>query len=286
MTSNLSTKKRKKTVTENEAASLFYFEKVLPDDSCCDFKCKICPNVVRTMKPGSGFSNLFSHVNGNHPNYQKEMAAYGSPSVNQILNFFLPAKYKNIYSWLDWVIGEGLPFHTVEKVLTKKYSKLEPVSVKTLMKYIHKFTLQVEQSIKRLLPDKFCLLFDGWTLDGQSTQFIGIFATFMSNGAVEKVLLAFQPLFDESDFSAQSHMELLQYILISFGKDFTNLVCLIGDNCNTNIATAKLCGVPLIGIEFISTCLKNNTRILSFFQFIFAFFQDMLLIFRMCFSQV
>lgn len=254
--SNLQTKKRKKTVTENEAASLFYFVKVSSDDSCYDFRCKICPNVVRTMKPGSGFSNLFSHVTGHHPNYQKEMAASGSLSGgNRSLDFFLPSKYKNIYSWLDWIIGEGLPFHTVEKVLTKKYSKLEPISVKTLMKYMNKFTMQVELSIKLLLPDKFCLLFDGWTLDGQSTQFIGIFATFMSNGIVEKVLLAFQPLLDESDYSAQSHMELIQNILISFGKDFSNVVCLIADNCNTNIATAKLCGVPLIGI-YLLNCLS------------------------------
>jgi hypothetical protein len=108
----------------------------------------------------------------------------------------------------------------------------------------------VESYIKSSLPDKFCVIFDGWTLEGQSTQFIGIIASFVNKGKVEKALLAFQPLLDESDFSAESHKILIETILTSFGKKLSNVVCIIGDNCPTNVATAKLCGVPFIGIIF------------------------------------
>src|SRR5687767_11638594 len=99
----------------------------------------------------------------------------------------------NIYGWLDWIVGEGKPFNTVEKPLTLKYSKLEPICIETFMKYMTLCTKQVESSIKSSLPDKFCVVFDGRTLEGQSTQFIGIFASFINKEEkIEKDLLAFQ----------------------------------------------------------------------------------------------
>lgn len=240
-------KKRKKSISEHERISLFYFQ-LLPN-SDRNYKCKLCPNIERTQKPGSGYSNLYSHVQSHHPNYRTETKPNDSGQTT--LNFMLPSKFKNIYSWLEWVIGEGLTFNIVEKELTRKFSNLDPICIKTLMQYMNKVTIQVENTLKNLLPSKFCLLFDGWTLDGQSTQFIGIYATFISNGVVMRPLLAFQPLLDESDYSSQSHKDLIVTILESFGKSLANVVCLIGDNCNTNIATAKLCRVPLIGLIII-----------------------------------
>jgi len=85
---------------------------------------------------------------------------------------------KNIFSWLDWIINEGLPFNTVTKPLTRKYSQLSAISIGTFMKAMSELTLKVEKTIKDILPDKFALVFDGWTLEGTSTHYIGIFATF------------------------------------------------------------------------------------------------------------
>ncbi len=58
------------------------------------------------------------------------------------------------------------------------------------MKYIEKLTKKVEQKIRRLLPDKFALLFDSWTKGG--THCLGIFATYLfkSEKWYDKVLLA------------------------------------------------------------------------------------------------
>lgn len=88
------TTKKRKTQTEHETASLFYFEKVSPDAN--DFKCKVCPNVLRTMKPGSGYSNLFSHVSEHHKNYKTETALSGSTTSKgtlflKIINLFIRA---------------------------------------------------------------------------------------------------------------------------------------------------------------------------------------------------
>ena len=56
-----------------------------------------------------------------------------------------------------------LPFTFVEKEMTRKYSNLEDISYKTLMKYMHALTKKVEGKIKDEIPDRFALIFDGWT---------------------------------------------------------------------------------------------------------------------------
>lgn len=128
-------------------------------------------------------------------------------------------------------------------------------------------TVAVETKISKMMPDKFPLIFDGWTLEGVSTHYVAIFARWMDpsvNGTLLvklylvlhdlitladpiKVLIAFTPLLTEEDMSSESHKELIEYVLEIFGKDLTNVVCLVGDNCNVNKSLATLCELPLIG---------------------------------------
>jgi len=49
------------------------------------------------------------------------------------------------------------------------------------------------------------------------------------------------------DLSAQSKADLLIARLQLYGKDFTNVICIIGDNCSTNKRVADIIGVPLVG---------------------------------------
>lgn len=60
--------------------------------------------------------------------------------------------------------------------------------------------------------------------------------------------MAFSPLFDESDFTAESHYDFITNVLENiFQKSWNNVVCLSGDNCATNKALANLAGKPLVG---------------------------------------
>ncbi len=151
---------------------------------------------------------------------------------------------------------------------------------------MHELTLIVEKKIKDTLPDFFALVFDGWTLDGTSTHYVGIFATFLTSkgtfiydilkcsfislslsifpslyvplfntschlifeGTNERVLLGFSPLLDETEFTADNHLELIEEILERFGKGLKNVVCFVADNCATNVSIAKKAVIPLIGI--------------------------------------
>jgi hypothetical protein len=78
-------------------------------------------------------------------------------------------------------------------------------------------------------------------------------------------------LLDESDYSAASHKEFIEYVLGDiFGKNLDNVVCLTGDNMNTNQALANLCKKPLVGcsahrfnLEVQKYLLDNHDALLS-----------------------
>jgi hypothetical protein len=63
-----------------------------------------------------------------------------------------------------------------------------------------------------------------------------------------KALLAFTPLLEEENYTSQNHKESMEFILEVYDKDIsTNVICLVGENCNVNKALADLCDLPLIG---------------------------------------
>ena len=137
--------------------------------------CKMC-FISRSQAKGTGRTNLMNHLATTHPTYQSIMAEKKDPS--SLKQYFTP-KSSNICGWLDWIITNGLPFSSVSDPLFRKYSNLESISVETYMKYMALLTISVEDEIRNLLPDVFSLIFDGWTLDGTSTHFIALYASFM-----------------------------------------------------------------------------------------------------------
>ena len=57
---------------------------------------------------------------------------------------------------------KGLPFSFVEDESTRQFSELEPISKQSLLSYMEKNTVSVEESIKAELPSKFGIVIDGW----------------------------------------------------------------------------------------------------------------------------
>ena len=177
--------------------------------------------------------------------------------------FAAPDRVVNVISWLDWIVMEGKPFNTVQKERTRKYSKLKPISIKTFMKYMRVLTKSVEKAVAAELPDQFALVIDGWSLDGvlihltsaflflysgQSTHYLGIFASYLLDVRPKLVLLAFTTLLDEIAFTAAVHKQVIVDTLTVFQKSLDNVVCIVSDNCNTMLSLADLCGVPLLGL--------------------------------------
>ena len=137
------------------------------------------------------------------------------------------------------------PFSSVEDPLTRKYVKLDPISVTTLMKYLRRVTLKVEEVIRNSLPSKFGLILDGWS-EG-SRHYIAIFACYDHNGKADTPLLAIAPPFDEQNYGADSHVAFIGDVLGLFSKSFGNLTYMVADNAPVNKSIADKIGIPMIG---------------------------------------
>lgn len=143
---------------------------------------------------------------------------------------------------------EGLP---VEKVASKHFRKnscLSPISQNTFTKYMGLATKQLEADITALLPDKFALVFDGWTHENAKTHYMAMFASFTdTDGKPVRCLLSFSPFKDETSYTAKDHKRLIKSVLKIFTKTLEDVVCLVGDNCSVNQKLAKECDLPFIG---------------------------------------
>lgn len=91
--------------------------------------------------------------------------------------------------------------------------RYNPISRPTLTKYMHALTKKVEETIRKLLPNKFALVFDGWSTN--DTHYIALFATFPSSNELgyKHVLLSFSPFQDETSQDAASHLEYTEWVL-------------------------------------------------------------------------
>ena len=229
---------------DNKAFVNFFFEQV--DDE--NFKCKNvkCGNKLYKQKAGSGYSNLITHLRGCVPNYQSIYKQATLPNAtNNVQLKFLTHEEEGLFNLMEWVIMRNIPLSEVENPITRKALKMKAVSIKTLRKYILNLADIVKDGIKRILPEKFGIIFDGWS-DGL-THYVGIFACYSPGGKYTEVLLAIRPMINEEKLDAEEHIKLFNATLESYGKYPGNVCVLIGDNASTNRKVAKDMGIPLIG---------------------------------------
>lgn len=214
-----------------------------PDNSS-KWKCK-CGKVL-VQRKNAGWTNLLNHIKSQHPEHNQIVKPH--PKLDNFVTVGDNTKKgRNIYGWLNWICCDLKPFNFVENEYTRLYTNLDPISENTLKKYVGAVTKSVEKIISDLLPSKFSIIIDGWTK--KSTHFIGIFAAYSSatpNG-YETVLLAFSPMLVETGFSANAHIDLIEFVLEVYGKSLDNVVSICADNAEVNKAVASRCNLPLVG---------------------------------------
>jgi hAT family C-terminal dimerisation region len=253
-------------------------------------KLKCTCGTVRSQNVKLGYSNLMSHIKLKHANYldmfvlteqanedRREAAGHdriaelsrstgvttaGSSGMSSVsgstlqttLNFMMDTRSNNIFKWLEWIVMDEHELIFCEKPLTRCNAKLEPISVKTLKKYLFKVVEAVEKKItvRASVAVSYALVFDGWS--EASRHFIGLFIVYpgkqdrhQAAAEPDMHLLAFAPLVDETNFTADNHMKFITSTLEWYSIPLDRLFCLIGDNCSTNKATANRLGVPLLG---------------------------------------
>jgi hypothetical protein len=199
-----------------------------------------------------GYSNAAVHVKrANHENWVDVVQASKSKDAAGIEKFlaYVDSKALNAFRWIEWIVMNNLPLSTVEDELTRKNTNLAPLTVKTFKVYLHKVVKGVETVIGRTLPDQFGLVVDGWSED--TTHYFAVFAVF---GAIidgkevaKRYLLAMSPLADETQFTAENHVEFIEQQLDLFGKTRLNVLFLCADNTNLCPRIAELLGVRFVG---------------------------------------
>lgn len=203
------------------------------------WKCKC----GKERKKGRGWSNLMDHISRQHHDTLEE----AKKKSGQISHFFTK-KDSNLFGWVDWIVSDLLPFSFCERPAARKYTRLSPIAVETLMSAINLLTVKVEEKIKKLLPDVFAVIFDGWSSGG--SHYLSVFATWpdsnLSSG-YSRALLAFTNLEDEENLGASSHKTTILEILRFYNKNYSNVACLIGDNCSTNRSIARIAKCFFVG---------------------------------------
>ena len=163
----------------------------------------------------------------------------------------------NLFGWIEWTLENDHSIRFCEQKLTRKYTNLSPVTVKTLMKYIKLTASAVRKIIGLLLPKSFGCVIDGWSLD--SKHFSGVYAVFVNEASplvVQEILLSCNVAEDITDdtefiaglgeddmifgFSADDWFDILVDALAEYGIELTVQNCsniiefLAADNCSTN----------------------------------------------------
>ena len=109
----------------------YYFKRKADSDLLFECRC----GKVRKQDKLRGHGNLMDHITRDQKNYLEEVRNNAGLSL-QLLSPNISDKAMKIYQWLDWV-SAGLPFSLCEKNLTRKYTKLPEISVKTLVSYMN-----------------------------------------------------------------------------------------------------------------------------------------------------
>ncbi|RHZ25905.1 hypothetical protein DYB26_007287 [Aphanomyces astaci] len=221
--------------------AVLYFTRTSPGSSVWVCKC----GKHRTQN-GSGYSNLMSHIEREHPEFVHYDAL--DPATQQsVFASLTPKPVQAVHRWLTWITASLMPFSFCENDMARRFTTLGTISVKTLMKWMHVMGRWMESKISETLPESFAIVYDGWT--SGSTHYVAMFATFPndSHRGYEKILLAMSPMNEEDSLSAAAHVQYLDFVLGVYGKDRENVVALIGYNCSTNRAFSRLAGVPMTG---------------------------------------
>jgi hypothetical protein len=208
------------------------------------FKCKLCLK-TRKQETGKGYSNLINHLITDHPDYEDQCNVL-SRNGSVLSHFVLIPKVVNIVDWMDWILDQNLPFSFVDKESTRKNSSLKPISSETLKAKMFLLEEHLQTYIAQNLPEKFGILFDGWS--DSNVHYLAVYAVVpFSDIFGQYPLLMFSPLLDEENLSSESYNAAFDWIMDKYKKKHENISFFIGDNCSINVKAARDRGIPLIG---------------------------------------
>ena len=217
------------------------------------WNCQKCGN---GKAKNGGWTNLLNHlkvcVGKLYENIYNEAKKQESTAMGHFVVRQVSTVEKEMFEWIEFIVMKNLPIMTVDCPYTRRMCKPKPISSKSLRGHIMSLSALMKERVTEFLPEKFVLVFDGWT---EGTQhYIGVSAFYSSvskNGKDVAVLtlLSMRPLLADAieGMTADDHLEHLSIVLQGYGKTLNNIVCLCGDNCSVNRSMSRILGAPLLG---------------------------------------
>jgi hypothetical protein len=234
----------------------FYFTPLIPNDdgtkSSSEWDCNKCG---KTKLKSRGWTNLLNHARSCvGTSFQTDYERlHNKDREGRITSFIIRVNKteKEMFRWIEWIVVLNQPLSIVDDPLTRDGMRFKPITSKLLRRNILALCKEMQTSIKHRLPDKFSIIFDGWT-EG-TIHYIGVSAAYVNivEGVevVTQTVLSMRPLLkdDIKGMTAQDHLHHLSIILGTYGKSDTDIVYLIGNNCSVNQGMSKILKAPLIG---------------------------------------
>ena len=163
----------KPQTTGRKVAELF-FNKVNDDTDMWQ-----CRRGKKRKRSNKSYENLLSHIRSAHKGYEKLMVGDLTQQQTQISSFFNSDVAQNYFGWFNYIINGLKPFSDVESAVVRESMRFKPMSLSTFMRYLPRLVALVEKKISNLLPNKFAIVFDGWTAG--TTHYLGVFASFTAH---------------------------------------------------------------------------------------------------------
>jgi hypothetical protein len=233
-------------------------------------------------KPSNGYTTMGSHLVKNHGELLREALANSKqvkppsvePGQGTITNYYAYAseEAKNIAGWIELILFENYPLDSCEKKRhphLAKFVTLKSISRNTVKKYLHLLHEKVVAKIKQVLPKKFVLMLDGWTI--KTEHYLGVFASFIDQRTkVKQRFLLSCMVADDVDANTEYTAEVgdnakhfgltaediydeLYDILKDYGFSDTQLEniedivqAIIGDSVSANKKLARIANIPFI----------------------------------------
>ena len=233
------------------------------------YYCRNCEMGGIIQTPG-GYTNLLKHCANQscfgvkhrkqgHPEYASLMQplwrAYwdaikqGNAGIASHLKSKISPMAKKLHGWFELVVKCNLPLSVCENLTMRKHVKLSTISRRTLRKYLIKLADVVGLIIRSKIGPGNCVA-DGWSCAGvHCCAIIHRWPMLCKDNVIriEKALLSCQPLINETSLDAESQADSIKATYDIYGSMEELIMCFTLDNTNTNPATARLCGRPMIG---------------------------------------
>ncbi|OWY98520.1 hypothetical protein PHMEG_00030700 [Phytophthora megakarya] len=164
--------------------------------------CKACGKTRKHM-PKTGYTNLASHVRGEHPRFEDEMEATSAAVTSTLL----------------------------------PYTNLPPVCKETIGHDMESVAKTVEKNSGAVLPDKFGAILDDWTHDIE--HYMAVYACFELNGVRHRLLLSLAPVINGPDnrLNEGIHMASMAAFQETGAADGVSLV-----GCTSHRLNLVVCG--------------------------------------------